>query len=43
MWEGTEHWGQLLAERAAISGALVRTPESQAAIQAIHQSLSKKS
>ena len=40
--EGTENWDQLLAERAAISGALVRTPESQAAIQAIHQSLSTK-
>jgi len=42
LWEGTENWDQLLAERAAISGALVRTPESQAAIQAIHQSLSAK-
>jgi len=42
LWEGTENWDQLLAERAAISGALVRTPESQSAIQAIHQSLSKK-
>ncbi|HAB36276.1 MAG TPA: enoyl-CoA hydratase [Cryomorphaceae bacterium] len=42
LWEGTENWDQFLAERAAISGALVRTPESQAAIQAIHQSLSKK-
>ena len=42
LWEGTENWDQFLAERAAISGALVRTPENQAAIQAIHQSLSKK-
>lgn len=41
-WEGTENWDQLLAERAAISGALVRTPESQAAIQRIHQALSTK-
>lgn len=42
LWEGTENWDQLMEERAAISGALVRTPESQAAIQAIHKSLSKK-
>ncbi len=41
-WEGTENWDALLADRAAISGSLVRTPESQAAIQAIHPSLSAK-
>ncbi|MDG1252777.1 MAG: enoyl-CoA hydratase/isomerase family protein [Schleiferiaceae bacterium] len=41
-WEGCENWDSLLAERAAISGALVRSPESQAAIQRIHQSLSAK-
>ncbi len=32
LWEGTEHWAQLLEKRAAISGALVR---SRFAIEAI--------
>jgi methylglutaconyl-CoA hydratase len=33
-WEGTEHWEQLLAERAALSGALVLTAASRDAITA---------
>ncbi len=33
-WVGTEHWSALLAERAAISGALVLTEESKSAIEA---------
>lgn len=32
LWEGTSHWDQLLAERAAISGSLVTSPISQKAI-----------
>ena len=35
LWHGTEHWGELLLERAAISGRLVRTEEAQSRIQAI--------
>jgi methylglutaconyl-CoA hydratase len=35
LWHGTEHWGELLLERAAISGRLVRTEEAQRRIQAI--------
>jgi methylglutaconyl-CoA hydratase len=31
-WEGTEHWDTLLQERAAISGALVLTPQAKSAI-----------
>ncbi|HRE50609.1 MAG TPA: enoyl-CoA hydratase/isomerase family protein [Flavitalea sp.] len=31
-WEGTEHWDQLLAERAAISGRLALSPFSKNAI-----------
>jgi methylglutaconyl-CoA hydratase len=35
LWQGTEHWDELLLERAAISGRLVRTEEAQRRIQAI--------
>jgi methylglutaconyl-CoA hydratase len=35
LWSGTEHWGELLVERAAISGRLVRTEDAQRRIQAI--------
>ncbi|MEY2963665.1 MAG: hypothetical protein RL754_926 [Bacteroidota bacterium] len=31
-WEGTEHWDELLAERAAISGELILSEEAKAAI-----------
>lgn len=33
LWKGTEDWDELLAERAAISGRLVLTPEARAAIE----------
>ena len=33
-WEGTEHWDQLLAERAAISGELILSKEAKDAINA---------
>ena len=33
-WEGTEHWDQLLAERAAISGELILSKEAKDAIGA---------
>lgn len=33
LWKGTEHWDQLLQERAAMSGRLVLTPLARAAIQ----------
>ena len=33
LWHGTEHWGELLLERAAISGRLVRTEEAQGRIR----------
>lgn len=34
LWSGTEHWDQLLDERAGFSGHLVTTPEAQQAIKA---------
>ncbi|MBA3707835.1 MAG: hypothetical protein H0W83_03320 [Planctomycetes bacterium] len=34
LWEGTDHWPQLLDERARISGELVVTPPATAAIAA---------
>ena len=37
-WSGTEHWDQLLLERAGISGRLLLQPEAQAAIAAIQRS-----
>jgi methylglutaconyl-CoA hydratase len=33
-WEGMEHWDQLLAERAAISGELILSKEAKDAIGA---------
>lgn len=40
-WKGTEHWNELLSERAAISGQLVVKDETQKTIAAI-QAKSKK-
>jgi methylglutaconyl-CoA hydratase len=37
LWEGTEHWDSLLESRAAISGELILTPYSSAAIAAFRQ------
>lgn len=37
IWAGTEHWGTLLPERAAISGRLVLSEFTQAAIGAFKQ------
>lgn len=37
-WEGTDHWDQLLEERAAISGQLVLTKASKDAINSFLQS-----
>ena len=34
LWEGTEHWDTLLAERAAISGKLVLSEFTRNAIAA---------
>jgi methylglutaconyl-CoA hydratase len=36
-WEGTDHWDQLLAERAAISGRLILSDYSQKAIEKFKQ------
>ncbi len=33
LWQGTDHWDQLLDDRASISGRLVISPEAQAAIK----------
>jgi methylglutaconyl-CoA hydratase len=33
LWKGTEHWDHLLLERAAMSGRLILSPFSRAAIQ----------
>ncbi len=33
-WQGTEGWDALLAERAAMSGSLILTPEAKAAVKA---------
>ena len=35
VWEGTEHWDQLLAERAEVSGSLVLSEYTRSAIAAI--------
>ena len=34
LWEGTDHWDELLEQRAEISGRLVLTPPARAAIEA---------
>jgi methylglutaconyl-CoA hydratase len=34
-WSGTEHWDQLLMERAAVSSRLLLLPEAQEALGAI--------
>lgn len=36
-WEGTDHWDRLLDERAAISGSLVLSPFTRAAIDAFRK------
>lgn len=36
-WKGTEHWDQLLTERAAISGRLILSPEARAALAAMNK------
>ena len=33
LWEGTEHWGQLLLERAAASGRLALSPNTKKALE----------
>nr|WP_299345740.1 enoyl-CoA hydratase/isomerase family protein [Allomuricauda sp.] len=33
LWEGTEHWGQLLLERAAASGNLALSPNTKQALE----------
>lgn len=33
LWEGTEHWDELLAERAEASGKLALSPETKAALE----------
>lgn len=38
LWHDTKHWGELLDERAAISGRLVITEASQNAIRAVKKS-----
>ncbi len=38
LWHNTQHWGELLDERAAISGRLVITEASQNAIRAVKKS-----
>lgn len=35
LWAGTDHWPELLAERAAVSGRLVLTEAARAAIRAV--------
>jgi methylglutaconyl-CoA hydratase len=35
LWKGTEHWDQLLMERAAVSGKLVLTPSCRQALERI--------
>ena len=42
LWEGTEHWDELLAERAAINGELVLSPLAQQAIAEVKARMSKK-
>ena len=34
LWEGTDHWGELLYERADISGKLVLSEETKAGLEA---------
>jgi methylglutaconyl-CoA hydratase len=38
LWEGTEHWDELLLERAAMSGRLVLSPESKSQLAPYKQS-----
>ena len=32
LWAGTDHWPQLLAERASVTGRLVLQPDAKAAL-----------
>ncbi|MBW4889159.1 enoyl-CoA hydratase/isomerase family protein [Mucilaginibacter sp. HMF5004] len=41
LWEGTENWDELLAERAAINGELVLSPLAQNTIQNIKPGIKK--
>ena len=38
LWEGTEHWDELLKERAAMSGRLVLSPETKSQLAPYKQS-----
>ena len=38
LWEGTEHWDELLLERAAMSGRLVLSPETKSQLAPYKQS-----
>ncbi len=38
LWEGTEHWDDLLIERAAMSGRLVLSPETKSQLAPYKQS-----
>ena len=38
LWSGTEHWEELLLERAALSGRLVLSPETKAQLASYKQS-----
>ena len=42
-WKGTEHWDDLLKERAAISGRLILSPQSKAYIQKFKDKTKAKS
>jgi methylglutaconyl-CoA hydratase len=33
LWEGTDHWDELLAQRAEISGKLALSPETKVALE----------
>ncbi len=33
LWKGTEHWDQLLLERAAMSGRLILSPSARQALE----------
>ncbi len=42
LWEGTEDWPELLAERAAVTGKLVLAPEAKAALTKFKTKTKKK-
>jgi methylglutaconyl-CoA hydratase len=43
LWKGTEHWDELLAERAKISGRLVLSSFTKKAIESFKSKTSKVS